>query len=228
MEHWSTGLRKWLIRAVITAWGLFSAVIVLPFLTAWAEKAGWFDNPPETAANMIAVILEFSALASKPWVAWTVGGALGVISGFAAGVWLDALLRRKEREPLVRQAEIDLNGLADEAEKISAAIYRLMGESQRKPPTLPRYTSVMKEDWEAGSDAWRDENQEITERLARQYLTEYAASAWRVIGIAEKYVEITRDHRWDLDRAHEPAERMAQFLAELSGRLRLVVAKDAG
>lgn len=75
-----------LVTAVLT-------IVVVPlagqFFISLAEERGWYQNP---GARLNAVIAFFAAIASSPSFHW-VGGA---IIGFAAGVWFDAILKRRD------------------------------------------------------------------------------------------------------------------------------------
>jgi hypothetical protein len=72
----------------------FFTLIVIPllveFLKHLAENIGLYDQPRETAG---AVLNFFLSLAELPWLRVT---AL-VLGGFVAGLWLDRLLRKRDR-----------------------------------------------------------------------------------------------------------------------------------
>jgi hypothetical protein len=79
------------------------AIVIVPpfgqFFISWAEERGWYQNP---GAKMSAVIAFFAEIASSPLFHW-VGGA---IIGFAGGVWLDVLLKRRdEGEGIIQPAD---------------------------------------------------------------------------------------------------------------------------
>ena len=87
-------LRAWAVRLVATLWALFFAVIFAPFLQAWAQELGWFSEPGQKVHVWITWL---SRLPSSSQFAWSVGGLLGLATGFTAGVLLDAYVRKKER-----------------------------------------------------------------------------------------------------------------------------------
>jgi hypothetical protein len=85
-------LGGWALAAVAAVWSLFVGSVVVAFLTAWAAQHHWFDNPDKTVSALAAALV---GMAQNPFVIWPVALVLGLTAGFAAGVWLDALLRRK-------------------------------------------------------------------------------------------------------------------------------------
>jgi len=81
---------------------VFTIAVVAPagqFFISLAEEGGWYQNP---SAKLRAVIAFFAAIASSPLFHW-IGGA---IIGLAGGVWLDAILkRRNDGEGLIYPAD---------------------------------------------------------------------------------------------------------------------------
>src|SRR5450759_3656492 len=83
-------LRKISIWFVL--WGVV-APIVGQFSISVAQEWGWFQNP---SGKVAAVLTWLATLTASTWFHW-IGGA---IVGFAAGVWLDAMLKRRDDAPL--------------------------------------------------------------------------------------------------------------------------------
>ena len=92
------------IVAVVATF-VFGVAIADPighFFIRWAEERGWYDHPSATADTIMNYL---SAVAASPWFHW-IGGA---VIGFAVGAWLDTFLRRRERAPLIKKTEADLD-----------------------------------------------------------------------------------------------------------------------
>lgn len=61
------------------------------FFIALADERGWYQNPSRRLAAMMDVM---AAIADSSWFHW-IGGA---VVGLAIGLWLDRLLRKRERQ----------------------------------------------------------------------------------------------------------------------------------
>lgn len=102
-EVWPCGLEGRTLGESLCSWSLrFTIAVVAPagqFFISLAEERGWYQNP---SAKLRAVIAFFAAIASSPLFHW-VGGA---IIGFAGGVSLDIILkRRNEDDGLIQPAD---------------------------------------------------------------------------------------------------------------------------
>jgi hypothetical protein len=76
-------LALWLVSAVLAA-------LVTNFFVSWAQERGWYDRPSARVAAMISYL---SMPTASAWFHW----AGGAIIGFAAGVWLDSILKRRNQ-----------------------------------------------------------------------------------------------------------------------------------
>jgi|SRR5215469_594341 len=85
--------RTFVRRAALSLAGVvFTIVVVAPlsqFSISLAEEHAWYQNP---SAKVRAVITFFAAITDNHWFHW-IGGT---IIGFAFGVWLDAILKRRD------------------------------------------------------------------------------------------------------------------------------------
>jgi hypothetical protein len=85
--------RAWVRRLAFGAATTVLVVAVYPviseFLVELAREWGWYDRPRQRVAEVSACLV---ALAASPWFHWIGGGVVG----FAAGAWLDVLLRRRQ------------------------------------------------------------------------------------------------------------------------------------
>lgn len=84
---------------------LLSAVVVVPvagqFFVSWADEMQWYAHPSERVA---AVIAGLNQINSNFWFHW-IGGAM---LGLAGGVWLDAVLKRRDdRHPRLEPAYVE-------------------------------------------------------------------------------------------------------------------------
>lgn len=80
---------RWLTAAA-------AAVVVIPVVGEWsvefAREQGFYANPSRQVDAVIGLVGRLTAAQWFPWLG-------GVILGLAAGVWLDALLRRLGQKP---------------------------------------------------------------------------------------------------------------------------------
>ena len=86
MRSYVRRIAPFLVTAVLT-------IVVVPpagqFFISLAEEHGWYQNP---GAKLNVVVACFAAIASSASFHW----AGGAIIGFAIGVWLDAILKRRD------------------------------------------------------------------------------------------------------------------------------------
>lgn len=68
---------------------LFS--VFAEFFIKWAEEAGWYSRPSERASRVVSAVVSFL---SSTWFT----AATAFIGGLTAGVWLDWLLRKLEKD----------------------------------------------------------------------------------------------------------------------------------
>ncbi len=85
-----------------------AAVILVPVVGQWfieyAEELGLYEHPVERTRTVI------SALVGAAWFNWLGGGVLGI----AAGVWLDAMVRRSEVTLQASGAELPIALVTDD------------------------------------------------------------------------------------------------------------------
>ena len=76
-------------------WAIVAAIIVVPVAGGWfselAKEKGLYEQPSEKAD---AAMIWLSSFVSRP----TYWGLAGLVVGMAIGMWMDALLRRREKE----------------------------------------------------------------------------------------------------------------------------------
>lgn len=101
-----------------------STIVLVPvvgeFFVRLAEEFGWYEHPTATVKLLTRAL---SDVVGHDLFCWIAGGVLG----FTGGVWLDAVVRR--RQPATLHAkEIDREALAAEAEGVSKAVATLLGE----------------------------------------------------------------------------------------------------
>lgn len=104
-------LRTWALRCLLAAWTVVFLGVVVPIITIAVQRHADMDAMADALwAGGVAV----GHWAQSAWLAWPVGGFLGLVTGFAGGVWLDALVRRKEEPPAPTPVERPLvGGLGD-------------------------------------------------------------------------------------------------------------------
>jgi hypothetical protein len=98
-------LREAALWCFLAAWGLFLAAVVVPIITAALQRHGMIDQPADLLWGAVSSLTRLTA---RWWFPWFAGGCLGLVTGFAAGVWLDALMKRREDAP-PRSANISEN-----------------------------------------------------------------------------------------------------------------------
>lgn len=206
------------IRKIIRLVAGFAATVVaLPVIGQWfialAEELDWYKSPVETAGFVISLITD------SQWFPWTGG----VVFGFAIGTWLDALLRRKEREPILSKARTDLTGLADEADDVANELQKIVGETQFKPPGHPDFV----DSFGSASHAkmWQQSMHEKSETAVRQYRNNYSTRCWKIIETAKVYIDIPQRDIWPLSTtisSPNDLDCMARLLNTISAKLRFV------
>jgi hypothetical protein len=76
-------------------WAIVAAIIVVPVAGGWfselAKEKGLYEHPSE---NMEAVMTWLSSFVSQP----TYWGLAGLVVGMAVGMWMDAILKRREKD----------------------------------------------------------------------------------------------------------------------------------
>jgi len=93
MRITGTSLRRGAIWLFFGACSLLVAALLVPALTVVFERYKMVDS----TANIIAAAgMAAFHLATTPWFAWSAGGGMGLVTGFLAGVWLDAIERRPD------------------------------------------------------------------------------------------------------------------------------------
>lgn len=84
-------LKKWAtITACLSPFAFIASSLFDGFIQAYAQEQGWYDKPGAKVNFVISLIKDAF---SNPWSHWIVGGLIG----FAAGVWLDAILKSNEK-----------------------------------------------------------------------------------------------------------------------------------
>lgn len=86
-----TTVRGWALCATAGVWGAFAAVYLVPFSIAFLTELGAFDKP---SARFQTFIGFFASLGGLTWFPWVAGGLLGLVTGFAVGLWFDLWSRR--------------------------------------------------------------------------------------------------------------------------------------
>jgi hypothetical protein len=156
MRVTSERLRKWVMRTVAAFWTVFFLAVIIPLVTIIAQKHWDLDQQADSVWAMASAMIG--------WISTPLGvGALaGVMSGatcFAAGVWLDAFLRKREAvqptkvddQPQVRVADtvISPRPMSEEAPRFReelgrpienewwASLYRVANEARAQNNTTP-------------------------------------------------------------------------------------------
>lgn len=86
-------LRVWLLRILLWTWTVFFLAIVIPIVSTIAQKHLGLDDQAERAWSMIKVVISWI---SDPVNAAITATLMSGLTSFTAGVWLDALLRKRE------------------------------------------------------------------------------------------------------------------------------------
>lgn len=114
--------------AAFAASSVFAVIVGGPggnFFYDLYKSQGYFTDPNATVASVIAFLVW---VAASPWFHWIGGGMIG----FAAGVWLDYLSRRKRPSHTPEEAapaeEGPFSRWPDEYRPISVVSQRFVGE----------------------------------------------------------------------------------------------------
>jgi len=89
---------RWKHVRVVAVWlaGAVATVAVVPllgqFFVSLADEQGWYAHP---SARVHAVLSALTAITASPWFHWLGGATIG----FAGGVWLDAIARKRDIQP---------------------------------------------------------------------------------------------------------------------------------
>lgn len=107
-----------LIKKIVLGFAAFvGTAVAVPlvgqFFISLAEEWGLYKQP---SARLAVVIAWLADLTSQSWFHW-IGG---ILIGFAAGVWLDALMKRREVTLLV--PEIDERKLVPEVQELTSDV----------------------------------------------------------------------------------------------------------
>ena len=107
------------------------------FFIALADERHWYEHPSQQVAALLAF---FASLSANPWFHWF-GGA---IVGFAIGVRMDALLRRREEGAVSAKApisELSQPSTAQLAPSVTKPIVELSLNGARAPALVISNTS---------------------------------------------------------------------------------------
>jgi hypothetical protein len=115
--------RAFIRRAALWVAGFPISAVAAEFCVAVATELGWFSNALQKVTDVTGFL---SLLVASPWFHW-VGG---VAMGFAAGVWFDAFLRKKEQgvdradgpARNANAADIEKRAAEEERQEIRAAV----------------------------------------------------------------------------------------------------------
>jgi len=93
MQITSQSVRRWALRCLLAVWTLFFLGVLVPIVTSVAQRHADLDQVADAIWTRGVTMVH---LASAAWFAWPAAGILGLVTGLFVGVWLDALLRRRE------------------------------------------------------------------------------------------------------------------------------------
>jgi hypothetical protein len=102
-------IRTWAFRCFIGFWGLFVAALLVPAVTTALER---YKMVSSAADLMVTAAKATLHLTSIPWFAWIAGIGIGLVTGFTAGVWLDAILRHQD-ESQIHRSGVQLHPIGD-------------------------------------------------------------------------------------------------------------------
>jgi hypothetical protein len=108
------------------------------FFISLADERGWYKNPNAKVATVIAWI---NTTAASPWFHWIAGS----IVGFAIGVWLDALLKRRDEAstPKPNLQHKSITKISDIEPFDVPILLRLQFHGGQVPPTEIRSENVL-------------------------------------------------------------------------------------
>jgi hypothetical protein len=98
------GFLKWFVSAVLFGIAL---AIAAEFFIELARENGWYSNP---SAKVGWAMSALSSLVANTWFMVSAG----VVFGLTAGLWVDSVLRRFEKEPSVDRTGQLLNQLLEQ------------------------------------------------------------------------------------------------------------------
>ena len=114
-------IRAWTFWALGAVWTAFFVVVICGFLEALAAEAGWYLSP---SAKVAAVLRFVSRFFAEPVVSAISGAILGLVSGFAGGLWVERRVKSQTR--LARSCAPSVLGITniDESDPATSLSFR--------------------------------------------------------------------------------------------------------
>lgn len=205
-------------KAALYLVGVMATMVIIgpigEFFIELARERGLYDSPGRTLARVSGIVGEI--VASYPF-----GVVAGLIVGFAGGVWLDAILKRKAAQPGVQERF----ALADRAETLASQIGPLVGQLQ----TAQDASSTDRSSWDHVTDSAERsrlfhasqskisaEKARVVERFTEKYLNDYLD----VVECADRLIKIDDQRFW-----HMRNHMRVTDLGEVVAFLRFIIAE---
>jgi hypothetical protein len=156
-------------------------------LDYWVDGGAWLVRAPIAPTGGDDGYLD--QILTSPWFHW-IGGAL---VGFAAGVWIDVLLKRQTADTSAK--EIDKEALAAEAEALAGGISSLVGD----------YAGRAQIAWHQDAADFRvnmprrpmmENKAKIEAAALEKYGEKYHKDVWRIISLARKCTPLDYNLIW--------------------------------
>ncbi|MBY0582357.1 MAG: hypothetical protein K2P68_05480 [Sphingomonas sp.] len=200
----------WLLAGIAIA-------VIGQFFIQVAQDKGWYTR----AGHKWDVAMTF--LLSS----WTLYPAT-LLAGFVVGLWVDAILAKRERKPLEEEAQrhyIDRLALALEAEILSREIAALAGAGQaRAAIAWQEDTSEMiSRGPEEPRRPTRDRSVSERAKIIEKYGEKYHADAWRIIDAAGRLMPLDRNDVWQVSHLLHGGydiDKMSSYLMRIANGLR--------
>lgn len=177
---------RWLATVVVV--GLVLAVsfgVVGEFFIELAREKGLYDQPSERLSGFMTAL---SAFVTQTWFM----ALTGVAVGFAGGMWVDSLLRKRETAPNSGAGDgIDRVVLADRASVIAAKVSAMYGQWKAD------HTIAWSEDRLRPGDS-QSSADNVNRKYIERYSEQYNAEVWSVIGMARKFVVVDSSTHFNL------------------------------
>jgi hypothetical protein len=208
------------VRKAITwiALGLFGAV-AFGTISEWfihvAEDKGWYEN---AGKNWDRLMNELIILLTSPSLTYL---TVGVVC-FAAGMWIDYLLYRRERAPIeeaMAQASIDRQKLARDAMKVGKAVLAHAAEGDARQRVAFEADSNAKR----GGGFSRDQSAREEEITIGGYAKQFHGEVWRIIDAASRVINLDGSAVWRISHNVSSSHQLhtiGQLLISISNHLK--------
>lgn len=189
-----------------------AAMLFEPFFSEFLQLAG--IDTSEWAGPVMSTLASFLSSPTYLWPAL-------VLSGIAVGMWVDALLRKKDStadNAKIEKKLLDREELADRADTLVTGLARLYGEWD------PAHDQAWWDDTEDGTHRGSKSRAHIKDaKFVEKYADSYMAEAWSIFSLSQKFLVLDSNRLWSVSRgvgSSRDLHELVVFLSEVSADLR--------